>query len=191
MLTKSIARLSAPLIAATLSFATPAFADGMGLMIDDPYARAATSTAKSGAAFMSIMNHSDTDDQLIAASTDIATRVELHTHTEDENGVMRMREVEGGIPIPAGETTMLERGGLHVMLMGLTEGLDQGDEIEVTLTFQNAGDMVLTIPVDNDRKAAHGGHGGHGSHGSHDHGSMDHSATDGDMKDDDHAGHNH
>lgn len=183
MLTQLFARATAPVLAATLSFTSPVFADGMGLMIEDPYARSATSMSTSGAAFMAITNHSDTDDQLIAAATDIAARVELHTHTEDENGVMRMREVEGGIPIPAGETTVLQRGGLHVMLMGLTEGLKQGDEIDVTLTFENAGDMVVSIPVDNERKASHGGMQGHGSH---DHGSMDH----GD-KDDDHSGHNH
>jgi len=188
MLTKFLTRATAPVLAATLSLATPVFADGMGIMIDDPYARSSTAMATSGAAFMSIMNHGDTDDQLIAAATDVAARVELHTHTEDENGVMRMREVEGGIPIPAGETTVLQRGGLHVMLMGLTEGLEQGEEIEVTLTFQNAGDMTLTIPVDNERKAAHGGMHGHGSH---DHGSMAHGDKDGEMKEEDHSGHNH
>ncbi|MEO1154861.1 MAG: copper chaperone PCu(A)C, partial [Pseudomonadota bacterium] len=67
------------------------------IMIEDPYARASSPTAKSGAAFMAIKNMSDTDDRLIAATSEVSERVELHTHLEDANGVMRMIEVEDGI----------------------------------------------------------------------------------------------
>lgn len=146
-------------VAAAL-IAGPALAD---MMIMDPYARSASPVAKSGAAFMVLHNMSDTDDRLIAASTNAAARVELHTHIENDDGVMQMREVEGGFAIAAGEKHMLARGGDHVMLMGLTGPLEQGAEIAVTLTFEQAGDVTVTIPVDNERKAAHGGHG-HGGH---------------------------
>jgi len=105
---------------------------------------------------MMLMNTGDADDRLVAASSDVAGRVELHTHTEDANGVMRMGEVEGGIPVPAGETVMLKRGGLHVMFMGLTAPLVQDSEIDVTLTFEKAGDMQIKIPVDHARKPDHG-----------------------------------
>ena len=144
-------------VAAALMTA-PAMAE---MMIMDPYARSASPVAKSGAAFMVLHNMSDTDDRLIAASTNAAARVELHTHIENDDGVMQMREVEGGFVIAAGEKHMLARGGDHVMLMGLTGPLEQGGEIAVTLTFEQAGDVTVTIPVDNERKAAHGGHGGH------------------------------
>ena len=169
MLSNFYRRFAAPFFALTLSMSTvaPLWADGTGIMIDDPYARAATPAARSGAAFMVIMNHTGIDDRLIAASTDVAKRVELHTHTADDAGVMRMREVEGGIMVPAGEATTLKRGGLHVMMMGLTERFDQGKEIDVTLTFERAGEIVVKIPVDNERAADHGGmhHGamGHGT----------------------------
>jgi copper(I)-binding protein len=78
---------------------------------------------------------------------------------------MRMVEVEDGIEVPAGGETMLQRGGLHVMMMGLTRPLNQGDQIELTLTFEKAGDVTLTLPVDNERMDGHGmGHGhGHGA----------------------------
>jgi hypothetical protein len=69
---------------------------------------------------------------------------------------MRMVHVEEGFAIPAGETILLERGGMHVMLMGLTARIEQGDEIEVTLTFEEAGDMTVMIPVDNERMPEHG-----------------------------------
>lgn len=145
-------------LAATTALLTlPAFAGD--IMIMDPFAR---SGPKSGAAFFTIMNQSDTDDRLIAAQSDAAPRVELHTHIEDENGVMKMREIEGGIAIPAGETHALQRGGDHVMFMGLSEPMQQGATVQVTLTFEKAGDVVVDIPVDNARKSQHGGHGSMG-----------------------------
>ena len=151
--------LSLAAVVAALSL--PAFADG--LMISDPYARAASPTAKAGAAFFVVTNDSDTPDRLIAARTDVAARVELHTHIEDGEGVMRMIEVEDGFEVPAGGEAVLKRGGQHVMMMGLNQSLLQGESIEITLTFENAGDMVLTVPIDNERldMSGHGDHSGH------------------------------
>lgn len=129
------------------------------ITIEDPYARASTPTAKSGAAFMTIVNASATDDRLIAATSDAAVRVELHTHLEDANGVMRMIEVKDGIAVPAQGKAMLMRGGDHVMFMGLTGPFNDGETVEVTLTFEQAGDITVDIPVDLNRKPmAHGGH---------------------------------
>ncbi|MEL7460797.1 MAG: copper chaperone PCu(A)C [Pseudomonadota bacterium] len=149
--------------------AVPAFAGDMKgemkVMIDDPYARASSPSAKAGAAFMTIMNMSDADDRLVAVSSDVAERVELHTHLEDANGVMRMIEVEDGFAVPAGGQTMLARGGAHVMFMGLRQPFVNGETIEVTLTFERAGDMIVEIPIDLDRTAEHGmGQGAHGGH---------------------------
>ena len=140
-------------VAATLLLSTAALAE---ITVKDPYVRSSTPNSPTGAAFMMLMNTGDADDRLVAASSDVAGRVELHTHTEDANGVMRMGEVEGGIPVPAGETVMLKRGGLHVMFMGLTAPLVQDSEIDVTLTFEKAGDMQIKITVDHARKPDHG-----------------------------------
>jgi copper(I)-binding protein len=137
------------------------------MMVDDPYARAAGAMARSGAAFMQITNTGGADDRLVAAASDVAERVELHTHIMDGD-VMRMVEVEEGFAIPAGETIALERGGMHVMFLGLIRALEQGDEIEVTLTFEEAGEMTVTVPVDNERMPAAMGGGmqhGHGNDG--------------------------
>ncbi len=147
------------LAAALAAFSLPAFAGDMGkIMIDDAYARASGPTARAGAAFMTIMNMSDTDDRLIAASTTASERTELHTHLEDANGVMRMIEVEDGFAIPAGGMHMLKRGGDHVMMMGLKQPFEHGETITVTFTFENAGDMTVEIPIDLERMD-HGGHG--------------------------------
>lgn len=142
---------------AATAIATSAFA--ADIMVDDAYARASTSMSTSGAAFLVLMNHGDEDDRLVKASSDVAERVELHTHKEDANGVMKMMEVEEGFVIPAGGMHALERGGDHVMFMGLKEPLDHGDVVEVILTFEKAGDVAVEIPVDLERKPDHGGHG--------------------------------
>ncbi len=144
------------LVATAVAFtlAIPAFAGE--IMIQDPYSRSAGPNAKTGAAFFGIMNHSDKDDRLIAATSDIAKRVELHTHIETADGVMQMREVEDGFPVEAGGMHMLQRGGDHVMFMGLNQPLVQGEKVTVTLTFEHAGDITVDIPVDLERKPAEG-----------------------------------
>ena len=150
------------IIAATL-FALPAIADS--IMVMDPYARAASPTAKAGAAFMTLHNVGTEDDRLIGARTDAAKRVELHTHKETGDGIMQMIEVEEGFPLAAGEMIHLHRGGEHVMLMGLLGPLEQGADIDVTLVFETAGEDQVTIPVDNARAPQAGAHGGHAEHG--------------------------
>ena len=125
--------------------------------IVDPYIRTARPGAPTGAAFMVLKNTGDQDDRLVSAASDIAARVELHTHIDLGDGVMKMTEVEDGIPVPAGGNHPLMRGGDHVMFMGLHDTLEQGQTVAVTLTFENAGDIVVDIPVDLTRKPAQHG----------------------------------
>lgn len=152
--------------------ALPAIAPALahdGLAVRDAYARAASAAAQSGAIFMVIENHRAIDDRLIAARSDVAQRVELHTHLSDASGVMRMVEVEDGFAIPAEGEHALARGGDHVMLLGLTRPLLDGEMVTLTLVFEQSGELTVEVPVDNARMdgGAHGGHGGHGGHGSH------------------------
>ncbi|NKX43415.1 copper chaperone PCu(A)C [Roseicyclus persicicus] len=139
------------------------------MQVDDPYARAGSPMAQSGAAFMAITNATGTDDRLVGATSDIAERAELHTHVQTAEGVMQMREVEGGIPLPAGETVTLERGGLHVMFLGLTRPMLQGETFELTLEFETAPPLTITVPVDLERMPGQPGMGMHHGHG---HGAM-------------------
>jgi copper(I)-binding protein len=132
--------------AVALGFALPVFAGD--IEVQDAYVRTSGAMAKSGAAFMQIVNTGAEDDQLIDATSDVAMRVELHTHKADANGNMQMLHVPEGFPIPAGQTHLLARGGDHVMLMGLKQSLAQGDIVTVTLTFEKAGDITVEIPVD-------------------------------------------
>lgn len=126
-------------------------AQAQDIQIEHQYARAASPIAKTGAAFMHIMNNGTHDDTLIAVRTESAKMPELHTHIM-ENGVAKMREVEGGFFIKAGEAIALERGGLHIMLMGLTAPLLQGETISLTLVFEHTGEITIEVPVDNERQ---------------------------------------
>lgn len=146
------------LLAATAAaaFALPAQAE---IAVTDAYARVSTPMAKSGAAFMVIENTGAEEDRLVAAASDIAARVELHTHKADANGVMQMLEVTEGFAIPAGGSHALARGGDHVMFLGLNRSLAHGDVVTVTLTFEKAGEITLDVPVDLERKPMHGATG--------------------------------
>lgn len=126
-------------------FALPASAE---ITISEAYARASGPTAKAGAAFMVITNSGDTPDRLLAARSDAAMRVELHTHKDMGDGVMKMMEVEDGFLIPAQGSHALARGGDHVMFMGLTAPFEAGKTIRIELDFENAGTQTIEIPVD-------------------------------------------
>jgi periplasmic copper chaperone A len=136
-----------------------------GIQIDAPYARVSGPSAKSGAVFMTILNHAAEDDRLVSVSTDAAERAELHTHLADANGVMRMGEVADGFAITGTEAHALDRGGDHIMLLGLTRALKQGDTVTLTLSFERGGDITVDVPVDNDRKPDTMDHGTMGHSG--------------------------
>lgn len=139
--------LPAPtLVAAQLADAHQLYRLG-DLVIEGPFSRASAGRGRAGAAFMTITNTGDGDDRLIAAETDVSSLVELHAHRMDAQGVMRMREVEGGIPIPAGETVALQPGGLHVMMMGLERRLAEGETFPLTLVFDRAGRVEVTVAI--------------------------------------------
>ncbi|MCX7356214.1 MAG: copper chaperone PCu(A)C [Alphaproteobacteria bacterium] len=107
--------------------------------------------AKVGAAYLRVTNGSTEPDRLVAVSTPMASKAELHS-VIDDNGVMKMRLVEG-IALKPGETVELKPGGLHVMLMDIQPGLKPGDTIPLTLTFEKAGVKSVSASVD---KPAHG-----------------------------------
>lgn len=97
------------------------------------------------AAYMTLVNNATAPDALVSAATDVAEVVELHTVQMDD-GVMRMRPVQQ-IDVPAGGSVALEPGGFHVMLIGLTQDLNEGDQVTLTLNFQNAGPVEVSAEV--------------------------------------------
>lgn len=141
----------------TVLSATPILAGD--IVINNAYARSSGASAKSGAIFMEIMNLGEVDDRLIAAKTSVSKKAELHTHVETDDGIMQMREVKDGFVIPAGGMHNLARGSDHIMLMGLTGSMAQGDTFSVTLSFEKSDELVIDVPVDLERKATMKHHG--------------------------------
>ena len=142
------------LIAIALLMAGPVSA--AEIMVMDAYARASRPGAPTGAVFMMLHNMGDTDDRLIGAQSPIAKVAQIHTSI-DKDGVVSMLHLEDGIAVAAACELMGCAGGDHVMLLGVTEELVDGEKIPVTLTFEKAGDVTVDVIVDNKRGQG-GGH---------------------------------
>lgn len=153
---------AAALISACGATATPA----VGVSVNEPWVRAAVMTGMAAdsasghsmsggempaaggnsAAYMTLVNSGGSADRLLSAATDVAATVELH-ESKMVDGVMQMNPVQGGIPVPANGQAELKPGGLHVMLIGLTRDLKDGETVKLTLTFEQAGTIEVEAPV--------------------------------------------
>lgn len=141
-------RLAAALLASAVLTA-PAWAQSYkvgNLEIEQPWTRATAPTAPTAGGYLKIVNKGTTADRLVSARSAASAKVEVHEMKMDGN-VMRMRELEKGLEIPAGGTVMLQPGGYHVMFMQLKEPFKEGTKIPVTLVFEKAGplDVVFTV----------------------------------------------
>jgi periplasmic copper chaperone A len=114
--------------------------------ISQPWARATPKGASSGAAYMTIINNGKTSDRVACVSSDASAECQIHTMTM-EDGVMKMRPVEGGLEIKPGDTVTLKPGGFHMMLENLKHPLEQGNTLKATLKFDNAGTIDVDYPI--------------------------------------------
>ncbi len=117
------------------------------LEIDRPWARATAPTAPAGGGFLTIVNKGTTGDRLVSARSPVAQTSEIH-EMKMEGNIMRMRELDKGLEIPAGGTVTLAPGGFHVMLMGLKAPLQQGTKVPLTLVFEKAGSIDVELSVE-------------------------------------------
>jgi periplasmic copper chaperone A len=97
------------------------------------------------AVYVTLSNHGSEPDALVSATTSIATAVELH-ETIEKGGKMAMQP-RPKFDVPAGGKLEMKPGSYHIMLLGLKQALRPGDVVNVTLTFQNAGEMSVEVPV--------------------------------------------
>src|SRR5271165_397893 len=130
--------------AASLALASAALAQTNQLDVSDAWARASPGKAENGVAYLTI--RSPTPDRLVAASSPVAKKAELHT-MEMAGMVMKMRPL-AGLDIPAGQPVTLKPGGEHIMLMGLNRPLREGQSFPLILTFEKAGARAVTVAVE-------------------------------------------
>lgn len=114
------------------------------LTISGGFTRATLPGAPVAGGFVTITNAGAEDDRLVAVSTSIAKEAQIHEMAL-ENDIMKMRRLEDGLVIPAGETVTLAPGGYHLMFMGLGGAIAEGDVVAVTLTFEKAGDVAVEL----------------------------------------------
>lgn len=135
------------------------------LEIGHPWAKVTVAGSKVGGGYLTVTNNGKEDDRLVSVSTDRAPIVQLH-EMKVENDVMKMREIPGGIVIPAGQTVELKPGALHVMFMDIPQPFVEGEKINAHLTFEKAGAVDVQFNV---QKAP----AEHGAMDHSDHGKMD------------------
>lgn len=165
---------------AALMISTSAAAHGVksgDLEIIHPNIPQPAASAKSAAGYMAISNEGQHADRLIGVESTAAQKTMLHTTETSADGVAQMKHLEA-LEIPAGETVVLEPGGMHVMLMGLTQSMKEGDMVPAALIFEKAGRVEIEFMVDPSEGVDHSKMG---------HGDMDHGTTEAPA--DPHAGH--
>jgi copper(I)-binding protein len=130
--------------AAGLVVASAAMAQPSQLEVTDAWARATPGKAENGAAYVTIQ--SPTPDRLVSVSTPAAEKAQLHTMSM-QGMVMKMRPL-AGLDVPAGQPVTLKPGGEHIMLLGLTHPLQQGQTFPLTLDFEKAGHRTVNVTVE-------------------------------------------
>jgi len=123
---------------------TLASADASGISVEGVWARASAGAATSGAIYLTLTDHGQAD-RLVSVSTPVAATAEVH-ESIDDHGVMKMRPV-GNLALEPGKPVTFKPGGYHVMLMGLKAPLKAGDSFPLTLNFEHAQPMTVTVSV--------------------------------------------
>ena len=129
--------------------AAPAVADDVNagdLVISQAWSRATPGGAKVAGGYLVIENKGTAPDRLLGASADIAGKAEIHEMAMD-NGVMKMRPLDKGLVVDPGKTVKLAPGGNHLMLQELKGPFKQGDKVPVTLQFEKAGKVNVSLDV--------------------------------------------
>jgi copper(I)-binding protein/uncharacterized protein YcnI len=116
------------------------------IQIKDAHARAMLPGQPTGAGYMTIVNGGKEADKRVSIASPAAGKVELHEMKMDGN-LMKMRAVKGGLDIPAGGSVELEPGSYHLMFMDVKKPFAKGDSVPVTLEFEKAGKVDVTLPV--------------------------------------------
>ena len=151
----AIAAFSAVMIAA------PVRADDVkagDLVISQAWSRATPGGAKVAGGFLTIENKGTAPDKLVAVSAEIAGKAEIHEMAMD-NGVMKMRPLDKGLVIEPGKTVKLAPGGNHLMLQDLKGPFKEGEKVPVTLEFEKAGKVSVSLDVQGVGAKAPGGEG--------------------------------
>jgi periplasmic copper chaperone A len=116
------------------------------LQISQAWARATPKGADTGAAYMTVTNTGAKPERLSCLSSDAAAKCQIHQMSMD-NGVMKMREIKGGVEVKPGETVTFKPGGYHVMLVDLKAPLVRGKMVAATLQVDTGATAQVEFPI--------------------------------------------
>jgi copper(I)-binding protein len=133
-------------LAALVFIGLTVWAAAPGIRVTDAWARPSLGKTNVSAAYMNIVNEGEADT-LNAARSELVEAIEMHQTTMRDDGMMQMRKLEGGLPVPAQGTLALAPGGTHLMLVGLKQPLEEGGDLPMTLEFERAGAIDVRVPV--------------------------------------------
>jgi copper(I)-binding protein len=126
--------------------------------VDHPVITPTRGRSRVHAGYLSVINRGRRADRLLSAASPRAGRVELHTHVRD-GAMMRMRQVQGGVAIPAGQTVRFQPGGLHLMFFDVAGPIVEGDAVPATLRFERAGAVEVVALAETPGPGSGHGHG--------------------------------
>ena len=117
------------------------------ITVTQGWSRETAQGQETGGAFLTVTNAGTAADRLTGGSTPVADDVQVHT-VDMTDGIMRMRQLNGGLEVPAEGNVTLKPGGFHIMLIGLKQPLKQGETVPLTLTFEKAGPVDVELSVE-------------------------------------------
>ena len=144
-LMKSMLFISVLVLAVSFTQAQAGTSASETIIITEPYTRAVPPGQPNSAAFMLLENKTSTAHAIVNATSTVSKVVELHTHTH-KDGMMQMRRIDK-IDIPAQGSTVLQPGGLHIMLIGLHNDLSLDQKVSLTLEFEDGSKTTIEAPV--------------------------------------------
>lgn len=136
-------------------FSFSAFAQ---VMLTDGYVRAMPASVPNTAAYITLENHGPAT-RLVSVTAPFAKEAQLHTLV-DENGMIKMRQVDG-FDIDSHGSLVLSESGNHIMLLGLDSPLTEDSKVELTLNFADGQQQVISLPVQKQAVSAESEHHHH------------------------------
>lgn len=114
--------------------------------VTDAWVRSTPPGSTVGAAYATLHNESAQALLISSVSSDVSRSAELHEMSM-RDGVMRMRHLDSGLSLKAGETVKLAPGGMHLMLFGLQQPLRAGDTVLLHFRISDGHEISVAAPV--------------------------------------------
>ena len=112
--------------------------------VEHVWSRATPKGAVTGVVYLTIINRGG-EDRMVGASSAVAAGIQVHS-ASDENGVMKMNQLQA-LDVPAEASVVLKPGSTHMMLTGIKHQFKEGESFPLTLTFEKAGPIEVSVRV--------------------------------------------